>query len=63
MIASISVPISSQVSAPSYEPMVTSYWLFDFFFSHGELPLYRSDFFACLMIWRSSGVIVVNLAT
>ena len=44
MRASISAPMSSQISAPSYEPMVTSYWLFDFFFSHGELPWYRNEF-------------------
>ena len=39
------MPTSSHVSAPSYDPIVTSNKLLVFFFSHGIFWWYNSDFF------------------
>ena len=53
-------PTSSQVSAPSYLPIVTSNESREFFFAQG-LPLSkRRDCFAWNMISFSSAVISVN---
>ena len=46
-------PTSSQVSAPSKDPIVTSNRLLADFFSHGQLSLNSRDHFACKIISRS----------
>ena len=53
------IPTSSQTSAPSKLPMVTSKQLSVFFFFQGSLLLYNKDFLQCFIIPKSfSGILM-----
>ena len=44
----------------NYEPIVTSNKVLVFFFSPAVFWRYSSNFFVCVMMWWSCGVICVN---